>query len=142
MPILDRCLDGSRRGDDTWGIEEDGTGTGFWRLLEFFKSGDGDTVVDEGTDRVRFLESKLPVGRTAGVDVEPPFVGREPRELPNELDLSIVELLVNFNGLGPLDKDCVRGGRSTTPNSDVLGVPLRDGFTPNVRGAGADGTPG
>lgn len=99
-------------------------------------------MVDEGTDRVRFLESKLPVGRTAGVDGELPFAGREPRELPNELDLSIVELLVNFNGLGPLDKVCVRGGRSITPNSDVLGVPLSDDFALNVRGAGADGTPG
>lgn len=110
--------------------------------MEFFKSGDGDAVVDEGTDRVRFLESKLPVGRTGGADVELPFAGREPGELPNELDLSIVELLVNFNGLGPLDKDCVRGVRSTTPNSDVLGVPLSDGFALNVRGAGVDGRPG
>lgn len=99
-------------------------------------------MVDEGTDLVRFLESKLPAGRTGGVDIELPFAGREPGEFPNELDLSIVELLANFNGLGPLDTDCVIGGRSTTPNSDVLGIPLRDGFALNVRGAGADGTPG
>ena len=61
VPILDRCLDGSKRGEDTWGIEEVGTGTGLCRLFEFFRSGDGDIVIDEGTDRVRFLESKLPV---------------------------------------------------------------------------------
>lgn len=114
---------------------------GFGRLLEFFKSGDGDAVVDEGTDRVRFLESELPVGRT-GIGIEPPFAGREPRELPNELDLSIVELLVNFNGLGPLDKDCASCGRSITPNSDVLGTPLEDGFALNVRGTCVDDTPG
>ena len=29
VPILDRCLDGSRRGEDICGIEDDGTGTGF-----------------------------------------------------------------------------------------------------------------
>lgn len=119
-------------------------GTGFGRLLEFFKSGEGETVANEGPDWARLLESKLPVGRTVertvGVEGEVAFTGREPGELPSELDLSIDELLVSFSGLGPLDKDCVRGGRSITPNSEAVGVPLSDDFALNVRGAGVDGT--
>lgn len=70
------------------------------------------------------------------------LTGREAGEFPSELDLSIDELLVSFSGLGPLDKDGERGGRSITPNSDVLGVFLRDGLAFNVREPGVDGTPG
>lgn len=70
---------------------------------------------------------------------ELPLANREPRELPNELDRSIDELLVSFNGLGPLDTDCVRGGRSIMPNSDVRGIFLSDGLVANVRGPGVDG---
>lgn len=67
-------------------------------------------VVKEGPDLVRFLESKLPVGGVPGFDIEPPITSREPGELPIELDLSIEELVASFNGLGPPDKECVRGG--------------------------------
>jgi len=70
------------------------------------------------------------------------FVDREPGVFPNELDLSIDELLVSFNGLGPVDTDCVGGLRSLTPNSDVLGILLSDGMALNVRGAGVDGREG
>jgi len=65
--------------------------------------------------------------------MELPFVSREPGVFPNELDLSIDELLVSFNGLGPVDTDCVRGVRSLTPNSDVLDIFLSDGIALNVR---------
>ena len=139
VPILDRCLDGSRRGEDTWGIEEDGTGTGRGRLLEFFKSGDREIVADEGTRWVRFLGSKLPVGRTTGVDTVLSLTNCEPEELPKELDLSIDELVASFNGLGPLETDCARGGRSSTPNSAVFSVLLSDGLVFNVRETGVDG---
>ncbi|KAF9646446.1 hypothetical protein BDM02DRAFT_3130398 [Thelephora ganbajun] len=107
-------------------------------LLEFFKSGEGDIVVDEGTEWVLFLDFKVWVGRVPGLDTELPFASREPGEFPNELDLSIDELVANFNGLGPLDKDCVRGGLSIAPNSDVLGILLSDGLALNVRGPGVD----
>jgi len=136
VPILDLGLDGSWRGE---GIEEDGTGTGFGRLLELFSNGEGETVVDEGTEWVLFLEFKGWVGRAAGFDIELPFTSREACVFPIELDLSIDALLASFNGFGPLDTDCVRGGRSITPNSDVLGILLRDGVALNVDGAGVDG---
>lgn len=119
-------------------MEEDGRGTGLGRLLEFFRSGDGETFTEEGgPDLVRFLESKLPVGGVPGFGIELPFTSREPGEVPNELDLSIDELLVSFNGLGPLD-----GGGSITPNSEVLGMLLSDGLALNVRGPGVDGMVG
>jgi hypothetical protein len=70
--------------------------------LEFFKSGDGDTVIDGGTDLVRFLESKLPVERTTGFDIERPLASGG---FPSEVDLSIDELVASFSGLGPPDKD-------------------------------------
>ena len=73
--------------------------------MEFFKSGDGETVAKEGPDLVRFLESMLPVVGVPGFDIELPFTSREPGEVPNELDLSIDELLINFSGLGPLDDE-------------------------------------
>lgn len=142
VPILDRCLDGSRSGDDTWGIEEVGTGTGLGRLLEFLRSGEGEAVAVKGPECARFLEPKLPVGRTPGFDVGVSLTIREPGEFPKELDLSIEELVASFNGLGPLDNECVRGERSITPNSDVLGVLLSDGFDFNVRGAGVVGVVG
>jgi hypothetical protein len=62
----------------------------------------------------------------AGFDTELLFAGRRPCVFPNELDLSIDELAINFKGFGPLDTDCVMGGRSITPNSDVLGILLSD----------------
>ena len=139
MPILDLGFDGSWRGEDTCGIEEDGMGTGFGRLLELFSSGEGETDVDEGTEWVLFLESKGWVGRVTGFDIELPFASREPSVPPNELDLSIDELAVSFNGFGPLDTDCVRGCRSITPNSDVLGILLNDGVALNVEEGGVDG---
>lgn len=67
-------------------------------------------IVIEGPDLVRFLESMLPVGGVRGFVIELPFINREPGELPNELDLSIDELLVSFNGLGAPDEGGVTGG--------------------------------
>lgn len=58
MPILDLGLDESCGSEDTWRTEEDGMGTGFGRLLELFKSGEGEVIVDEGTELVLFLDSK------------------------------------------------------------------------------------
>jgi len=55
-------LDGFWRGEDICGIEEDGMGTGFGRLLELFSSGEGEAVVGWGTERVLLLESKDWVG--------------------------------------------------------------------------------
>jgi hypothetical protein len=81
----------------------------------------------------------LPVGGVPAFDIELPFMSREPGELPNELDLSIDELLVSFKGLGPIDKGC---GEFITPNSDVLGVLLSDGLDLNVRGPGVVGVVG
>lgn len=66
-------------------------------------------VVDEGPDLVRFLESKILVGGVTGFDIELALTSRDPGEFPIELDLSIDELLISFNGLGPLDKGCVCG---------------------------------
>jgi hypothetical protein len=107
--------------------------------LEPFGSGEGEALVDEGTEWVLFLSSKDWVGRVTGFDTEFPLAGRELGVFPSELDLSIDELLVSFNGLGPVDTDFVRGGRSITPNSDVLDMFLRDGLAFNVRGPGVDG---
>lgn len=59
MPILDFGLDGSWTGGDTCGIEEDGMGTGFGRLLEPFSDGEGETIVDEGPEWVLLLDSKV-----------------------------------------------------------------------------------
>lgn len=89
-----------------------------------------------GPDLVRFLESKLPAGGVTGFDIEPPFTSREPGEVPNELDLSIEELVASFRGLGPFDACC---GWFMTPNSDVLDIFLSDGLFLNVRGPGVDG---
>ena len=112
-------------------------GTGFGMPLEFFSSGDGEVVVDEeGTEWVLFLDAKVWVEPPTGFDIELPFTSREPGEVPIELDLSIDELLASVNGFGPPDTDCVRGGRSITPNSDVLGIFLSDGLTFSVRGPG------
>lgn len=110
--------------------------------MELFKSGDGEIVIDEGPDLVRFLESRLPVRGVPGIDVELPFTSRELGEVPNELDLSIDELFASFNGLGPLDGDCISGGWSITPNSDVLGILLSDDLTFSVRGPGVVGVVG
>lgn len=66
-------------------------------------------------------------------------MSREPGGFPIEVDLNIDELVISLSGLGPLDTDCVRGGRSITPNSDVLGVFLSDGLLFNVRGPGDEG---
>ena len=107
--------------------------------MELLSSGEGETVVDEGTEWVLFLDSKTLVGRTTGLDIELPLARCEPREPPNELDLSIDELPINFNGLGPLDKDC---DRSIAPNSDVPGTLLTDSLAVNVRGPGVDGREG
>ena len=137
VPILDLGLDWSWRGGVTREKEE---GTGFGRVLEFFTNGDGEVVVDdEGTEWVLFLDPKVWAGPVTGFDTELLCTGREPGMVPNELDLSIDELLASVNGLGPPDTDCVRGGRSTTPNSDVLGILLSEGLAFIVRGPGVEG---
>lgn len=100
-----------------------------------FSSGEGETFVDEGTEWVLFLDSEAWVGRVTEFDIELLFTSRELREVPVELDLSIDELLVSFNGLGPPD---VSGGRSITPSSDIAGVPLSNGLAFVVRGPGVD----
>ena len=115
-------------------------GTGFGRILGLFSSGEGDVVIDEeGTEWVLFLDPKVWAGLVTGFDIELPFASREPGELPNELDLSIDELLPRVNGLGPLDTDCAGGCRPITPNSDVLGMLLSDGLAFSVRGPGVVG---
>lgn len=106
--------------------------------MELFRSGEGETVAGWGTERVLFLESAGWAGRVAGFDIEL-LAGRRPGVPPDELVLSIDEPLVSLNGFGPLDTDCVRDGRSITPNSDALGIFLSDGVVLNVEGAGVDG---
>lgn len=103
-----------------------------------FSSGEGEIVADDGTEWVLFLVFKVWVERVTGFDVELPFTSRELGGFPNELDLSIDELFVNFNGFGPLDTDCARGGRSISPNSDVIGVFPGDCLALIVRGPGVD----
>ena len=110
--------------------------------MELFSNGEGEGIVDEGTEWVLFLDAKVWVGRLTGFDIELPFASREPGEVPRELDLSIDALLVSFNGRGPLDTGCVGGGRSITPNSDALGIPLSDGLVLTVRGPGVEGREG
>ena len=107
--------------------------------MEFFSNGEGEGIVDEGTEWVLFLDAKVWVGRLAGFDIELPFTSREPGEFPRELDLSIDALLVNFRGRGPVETDCAWGGRSIMPNSDVLGILLSDGLVLSVRETGVDG---
>lgn len=106
--------------------------------MELFSNGEGETVTDEGMDWVRFLESRVWAGRVIGFDIVL-LTSREPGVFPNELDLSIDELVANFSGLGPLD---VRGDRSISPNSDGLGILLSAGLGFNVRGPGVDGREG
>jgi len=123
-------------GEDAW-EEVEGTGTGFGRLLELFSNGEGEGIVEEGTEWVLFLDARDWVVWLTGFDIELPFTSREPGEFPRELDLNIEALLVNFNGRGPLDTGCV-DGRSITPNSDVFGIHLSDGLDLSVRGPGVD----
>lgn len=140
VPILDLGRDLSWGDGGTWGKEE-GAGTGFGRVLELFSREEG-VVMDEGTEWVLFLDPKVWVWGVTGVDIELPFTGRELGKFPNELDLSIDELVASFNGLGPLDMGCIMGGRSITPNSDVLGTFLSDGLAFSVRGPCVDGREG
>ena len=107
--------------------------------MVLFSNGEGEGIVDEGTEWVLFLDAEVWVGRLAGFDIELPFTSRELGGVPRELDLSIDALLVSFNGRGPFDTGGVRGGRSITPNSDVLGILLSDGLALSVRGPGVDG---
>jgi len=110
--------------------------------LELFSSGEGEGIVDEGTEWVLFLDAKVWVGRLTGFDIELPFTSREPGGVPTELDLNIDALLISFNGRGPLDTGGVRGGWSITPNSDGLGTLLSDGLVLSVRGPGVEGREG
>jgi len=98
--------------------------------------------VDEGTEWVLFLDAKVWAGRLTGFDIELPFTSREPGGVPRELDLNIDALFVSFSGRGPLETDCVRGGRSITPNSDGLGILLSDGLALSVREFGVEGREG
>ena len=49
----------------------------------------------------------LPVVGVPAFNIKLPFTSREPGEVPNELDLRIDELLINFSGLDPLDDEVV-----------------------------------